>query len=81
LRVDGTTSTPPSNKFFSKNPLLLDPSSTQYPDDGNAANTHTHNYPWPPIVRSFFSSACSIEAVARRNSAQSADTTTQAQTT
>jgi len=24
-------------------PLLPDPSGTQYPDDGNAANIHTHN--------------------------------------
>jgi hypothetical protein len=38
-----------------EHPLLPDPSSTQYPDDGNAANRHIHNFPWPPIVRSFFS--------------------------
>jgi len=63
--VDETVSTPVlravierpaalNHKFFLKNPLPLDTSSTQYPDDGCAANTHTYNYPWPPIVRSFF---------------------------
>jgi len=63
--VDETASTPVlravierpatlNHKFFLKNPLPLDTSSTQYPDDGCAANTHTYNYPWSPIVRSFF---------------------------